>query len=418
MRALRFSSVLVFAAAVLGQEPAPEGKPSKPDFVKDVAPILVQRCVECHGPKEQKADLRLDRREHVLGEDPSTWLVIAGKPDESELLRRVSLPPEDDEIMPNKGEPLRKEQVAVLRAWIATGAEWPAAGDEFFAEAEAAMVVPRIDFGIAAPDAEAGARIDEALRRLAARGVVAQRVAADTPAVDVNASLLGPAFTDRDLELLSGLEGVLVWLNLARTAVTDEGLARLAAFGQLRRLNLAGTKLGDAGLRHLGPLARLEVLNVYGTGATDAALQGLAALPALRQLYAFETAIGAEAVRRLAERRPELAIDRGDYVAARLEQATQEIAERERERAEREAAEKAAAAARAPHNERCPVADKPVDAATTIEHDGLRIAFCCQKCKAAFEKEPAKFAAAIARIKAAQESKQGGGGAEGEPKKE
>jgi YHS domain-containing protein len=41
------------------------------------------------------------------------------------------------------------------------------------------------------------------------------------------------------------------------------------------------------------------------------------------------------------------------------------------------------------------VADKPVDPNQTVEHDGRRIAFCCGKCKAAFEKEPAKFLAKL-----------------------
>ena len=50
--------VAVFAAPVPGQEPAPAPQPGdagtgKVDFRADIAPILVARCVECHGPKEQ-----------------------------------------------------------------------------------------------------------------------------------------------------------------------------------------------------------------------------------------------------------------------------------------------------------------------------------------------------------------------------
>src|SRR5262245_57369119 len=163
------------------------------DFVRDVAPILEQRCVSCHGPKKQKGKLRLDRKEHLFKGDEADWRVQPGKPDDSELLRRVKLPTGDEDVMPNEGPRLSDAQIATLQKWIAAGADWPEQGDAFFVAAEQ-RAVPKVDFGIAAPDAAAQTRIDAAIEALVARGAVAQRVAADTPAVDVNASLLGKAF--------------------------------------------------------------------------------------------------------------------------------------------------------------------------------------------------------------------------------
>ena len=40
--------------------------PDKVDFEKDVQPLLRQNCVSCHGPKKQKAGMRLDRRSSML----------------------------------------------------------------------------------------------------------------------------------------------------------------------------------------------------------------------------------------------------------------------------------------------------------------------------------------------------------------
>jgi mono/diheme cytochrome c family protein len=355
------------------------------DFVRDIAPILQERCVECHGEKEQKGDLRLDRRGHLFPDDAAAWVVQPGKPGDSELVRRIELPDGDEDVMPNKGERLRPEQIARLRAWIEAGAAWPAAGDEYFVAAAAARVVPKIDFGIAAPEPEAQRRIDAALQALAARGIVAQRVAADTPAVDVNASLLRDKVGDADLPLLQDLAPVLVWLHLGRTAVTDDGLRQLGTLGQLRRLNLSRTGVGDAGLAHLRGLARLEVLNVYGSKVTDAGLPALLSLPALRKVYAFETAVTADGAAKLAAREPPIEVDRGEYVAARLEQAAAEIAAR--------------AAARKPVNAECPVTGKPVDGSSTLEHDGLLLAFCCGDCRAKFQKDPAPFAEKVAEFR-------------------
>lgn len=91
------------------------------DFLKDVAPIFRRSCIECHGPEKQEGDLRLDRRPGVGSEST----IRPGKPEESELWRRITLPRGHDEIMPAVGEPLEREQIETIRRWIAQGATWP-----------------------------------------------------------------------------------------------------------------------------------------------------------------------------------------------------------------------------------------------------------------------------------------------------
>lgn len=361
---------------------------AKVDFVRQVAPILIQRCVECHGAKEQEGELRLDRREYVFVDGKQDeWVVHPGKPDDSEFLRRVLLPASDDDVMPAEGEPLRKEQIDVLRQWIAEGADWPAAGDQVFIAAEEALEKSRIKFELPVVDDAAKAKIEAALTALRARGAVAQRVAADTDAVDVNFSLLREQVGDQDLAALADLAPVLVWLNLSRTAVTDAGLERLAGLTELRRLHLAGTAVGDAGVRHLQGLGKLDYLNLYGSKVGDAGLAALGGLVALRKLFVWETPVTEAGAKALADKLPALQIDRGEYVAARLQAAEQEIADRQ--------------ARNKPANTVCPVSDKPVDPAHAIDHDGIRLGFCCAKCLAAFQKDAAPYAAKVAQIKAA-----------------
>jgi Protein of unknown function (DUF1553)/Protein of unknown function (DUF1549)/Planctomycete cytochrome C len=95
------------------------------DYDKDVRPILETRCYSCHGPKKQKADLRLDEKAvAVRGGSDGLKAIRPGHSAESELFRRVaSLDP--DERMPLEGEPLTPLQVGTLRAWIDQGAKWP-----------------------------------------------------------------------------------------------------------------------------------------------------------------------------------------------------------------------------------------------------------------------------------------------------
>src|ERR1700730_3567885 len=97
-------SVLPLAAFLLGallwHVPVVHGQ--QIDFTRDVRPLLSRHCFKCHGPddKARKAKLRLDVREAAIGEAKSgARPVVPGKPDESELVRRV-FAAEDSDLMP------------------------------------------------------------------------------------------------------------------------------------------------------------------------------------------------------------------------------------------------------------------------------------------------------------------------------
>jgi mono/diheme cytochrome c family protein len=93
-------------------------------FVADVQPILVTRCLGCHGPEKQEGGLRFDRRDAALEGGDSGPALVPGRSAESLLVHLASgLDPQ--RRMPAEGEPLSEEQVGVLRAWIDQGAEWP-----------------------------------------------------------------------------------------------------------------------------------------------------------------------------------------------------------------------------------------------------------------------------------------------------
>lgn len=95
------------------------------DFARDVYPILQRSCFECHGPEKHKGGLRLDEREAAFKGGDSGDTIVNGKPAESELLRRVALPKEDRDVMPNRGDKLTPQEIERIRAWIAAGAPWP-----------------------------------------------------------------------------------------------------------------------------------------------------------------------------------------------------------------------------------------------------------------------------------------------------
>ena len=106
---LTFVLVLGFTSQSVTASAAP------PDFDKDVAPLLATRCLDCHCGADPKGGLDLTRKDAVLGKDGP---VVAGKPDASELWKKVAA----DEMPPKK--PLSADEKALLKEWIASGAKW------------------------------------------------------------------------------------------------------------------------------------------------------------------------------------------------------------------------------------------------------------------------------------------------------
>ena len=95
------------------------------DFEKDIQPILTERCLKCHGPEKEKSSFRVDQRAVMLkGGDSGKASIVPGDASKSHLIELLKST-DEDEIMPPKGEPLTKNQIALLEKWIAEGAVIP-----------------------------------------------------------------------------------------------------------------------------------------------------------------------------------------------------------------------------------------------------------------------------------------------------
>ena len=106
-----------------------EEKPAHPvDFTRDVLPILSRACFDCHGPDAQESALRLDVLKNALaGGELFGAAIVPGDAAGSPLVQFISA---DGELeMPPSGAKLSAAEVALIRAWIDAGAEWPGAAD-------------------------------------------------------------------------------------------------------------------------------------------------------------------------------------------------------------------------------------------------------------------------------------------------
>lgn len=96
----------------------------------EVRSIFAHNCYKCHSSEKVKGDLRLDRKEFVFKGGESGPVITVGHPEQSEMIRRLLLPRDDEESMPPKGKSLTEKEIATLQFWIASGAPWPDNAEE------------------------------------------------------------------------------------------------------------------------------------------------------------------------------------------------------------------------------------------------------------------------------------------------
>lgn len=125
-------AALLLVAWGAGQSPAepPAAPGSAPavDFVRDIKPIFVEHCYECHGPGEERGGLSLAQHALALAGGDSGPALVPGSAGTSLLVARVTgvEPP----TMPLDREPLSAAEIGLLKIWIDQGAVWPESADE------------------------------------------------------------------------------------------------------------------------------------------------------------------------------------------------------------------------------------------------------------------------------------------------
>ncbi len=121
---MRSTSLIISLAFVLLAPPAAVG--AGVDYAKEVKPLIATACVQCHGAAQAKGGLRLDTAAAALKGGENGAVIVAGKSDESLLVKLVQGPHGQLPQMPYQRSPLSVEQVALIKRWIDEGASAPA----------------------------------------------------------------------------------------------------------------------------------------------------------------------------------------------------------------------------------------------------------------------------------------------------
>lgn len=101
-----------------------------PDFVSHVKPILEAKCAMCHNKKTLPGSMNLDDRRAAFTPTKTGHLVIVPfHPEHSLLIANIRQSHQQVKAMPPVGERITKDEISVLKTWIAQGAAWPEGRD-------------------------------------------------------------------------------------------------------------------------------------------------------------------------------------------------------------------------------------------------------------------------------------------------
>ena len=418
------TSALYIISAMLsfGKEPSSSLKV----YDSIISPILEAKCVSCHGADKDKGKLRMHTKEALVkgGRGVGEDIIIKGEVEDSELIYRITLPKDDEEAMPPMEDethynPVTEKELSVLKSWIKLGASFDLlvkdlddAGKkaaEYVLEnlpekklSATALLIPKLP---EVPIADAAT-----VKKLRESGILVMPIAQNTNALYVNASYKGKSFNDDSAKLLQAIAPQLLWLNIARTGVTDNVAETLSKFALLERLHAENTSLSDAATPNLSKLSNLKYLNLYGTNISDASIENFRKLKRLEKIFLWQTKVtpnGAESLRKNF-------VDPNIYAnllkeKASLSEKVNKVAvsyEAEISRLEdRKATLSQITEDGSPINEKCPVSNKPVDAKKSANFEGRMIGLCCDNCKSKFIKDPSSYRSKIANFEPSKEFK-------------
>src|SRR5829696_1891618 len=289
-----------------------------------IQPLLQSKCYSCHGPKKQKGGLRLDDPQWMMKGGKDGEVILAGRGEESELMKRLLLPREEEHHMPPKQKSqLTEKQIAVLHWWIDGGADFVKKVKELPQPEKIKPVLLGLQGNGErkvidnVPSAPVGAADPKAIEALVKEGVIVIPVAQNNNYLLAN-FVMAPNFSDSNMKLLLPLQKQLVWLKLGGTKITDASLPKLQGFLNLLQLDLNRTSVTDEGISSLKSLSKLQLLNLVGTRVTATGVLTLSPLKKLQAIYLYQTNVNSERWKELKSAFPKAQLDTGGYAVPSL----------------------------------------------------------------------------------------------------
>jgi len=270
--------------------------PDKAIVFQDVIkPIFERKCFGCHSEANIKGGLSLADSMGLTKGGKTGPLFIPGQASLSLMIRRIHLPEDEKKHMPPKSKTqLTGEEIALLHAWIQSGAVLNQKLISLPAKDTFRMLASRY----LSPDEniidesvyDFPAADEEKIKSLNTNYRVIEQQGINSPALAVH--FYGKNnFSSKALEELLALKQQITELSLARMPVQDAEMKLIEQMPNLEKLNLNYTEVTDNGIEQLNDLKKLQEVALSGTAVTQNALMKLLPLPQLSSVFVWNTKI-------------------------------------------------------------------------------------------------------------------------------
>jgi mono/diheme cytochrome c family protein/uncharacterized membrane protein len=290
-----------------------------------VQPIFQNKCYTCHNKSKKKGGLRLDEPAFILKGGKDGEVIKPGNADESDMIKRLLLPRNDEDHMPPKEKPqLKENEIALIHWWVATGASFDKKAKDLAQTDKIKPVLLALQSAVPkktlsdVPEKPVEVADEKIIKQLREKGVAIIPVTRNSNYLSANFVTVD-SITSKEISLLSSLKNQLVWLKLCDKKIPDSMLTTIGQLTNLTRLQLDNTSISDTGLVSLQSLVNLQYLNLVGTKVTTQGLIQLKNLQRLQAVYLYKTFISSSDWQTLKNNFPKVILDTGGYRVAFLE---------------------------------------------------------------------------------------------------
>jgi uncharacterized membrane protein/mono/diheme cytochrome c family protein len=298
-----------------------------------VARVIQKKCISCHGPDKQKGGLRLDTKEWIDKGGKDGKILTSGSPEQSELIKRLLLPVEDEDHMPPKEKnQLTENEIALLHWWIKQGPQFDKQVKDIAQNDTIKKILLSFQDGNNAIASTASYIPSTAV------APVRQTLADSLKKAGVLLQILSPGNNyisasfinmqqnvDSVMPLIAGLKDQLIILRLSGKKLSDSSFKYLSGLTELRRLYLDRTTVTDTGIVHINSLEKLQYLNLVGTGVSAGGLKKLTGLKSIQSIFLYQSRVGSQDYDEMKRLFPGASIDTGGYIVPILASDTTEF---------------------------------------------------------------------------------------------
>jgi len=288
-----------------------------PVFEQLMMPMIEENCQACHNTNKTKGGLLMTSYEAIQrGGKSGRPMLVAGQPEESELLQRILLPMSDDAHMPPEGK-AQPDSIAVqlLAAWISVGASDTTILGELCFEDSIGLrswldgqlpqlaAAQRSKLEQQAALQEVWPELQALCHRLGLLLMLDENM--DSTHAAIAMQFPPSPIGDWVLPDLLPYAPFISKLSLPSATITDEGLFYVGQMSELRNLYLQKTCLTGDGIVYLQDLPNLQLLNLSLTDVDEAGLLYLLQMPQLQRVYVFDANLSPRLIEAMRHHLPE-----------------------------------------------------------------------------------------------------------------